>query len=372
LQDRGWGGRGGGLDGCGGAVELDGAGEAVRGAFDQDVKEVGEEERAQKGEKPGEEVTEIGEVQPGVKIEALSMNEVEGITPGAGSDQVFVGRVAASVLDFLFDPEISEQAEGDHGQGVRDFGFEVQHLGRPTSEPGGKTPEPNADGGIEGGESCGLFGKKSAEEPDGEENGGGTERAKRMPIGGVRMGEGDGDTGEEGSGEERRPAGETAKDAQERISGVVNFLAEKAPERRLPKNGVLTPKVQLSAGQAVNTKSAGDGNENAGVTAEVVAGDGKVAVSAKREVDAETGDDEENDDGGSAENDGVPTVREKAAEGSGGVNASEEGEQSVVANGDPESQDEAESVEDRVTGVLIGVRGLGRGSGEGHAVISPP
>jgi hypothetical protein len=204
-----------------------------------------------------------------------------------------------------------------------------------------------------------LFGEESAEEPDGEENGGGTDRTEKTPTVGVRMGGGNGDAGDEGGGEEGRPAGEAAKDAQKRISGVINFLAEKTPERRLPENGVLTPKVKVGAGQAVNTESTGDGNENAGVTAEVVAGDGKVAVSAEREVDAETGDDEEDDDGGSAENEGAPAVGEKVAEGGGFVDASEEGKHPVMTNGDPESENEAESIEDRVAGVLIGARSAG-------------
>jgi hypothetical protein len=177
-----------------------------------------------------------------------------------------------------------------------------------------------------------------------------------MPIGGMEIGESDDDGGDEGCGEEHGPAKNAASDAQERIRSVIDFLAEKTPERRFPKNGMLAPEMKAIAGEPVNAESASDGDENAGISAEVEMADGETFVCAKREMNTETRDDEENDDGGSAKDDRAPAVSEGVTERSGFVDASEERENAVVANGDPESEHETEGVEYGVAGVPVNVR----------------
>lgn len=116
-------------DGNWGGVESDQAGQAVGGAFDQDVEDVGESQHDQYGEAPGEDIPEVRNGKTGIENQTLGVDEVEGIAPSAGSDEEPIGSTVAAVFDFVFYPEISEDAESAHGDGVGDFGFEVKHLG---------------------------------------------------------------------------------------------------------------------------------------------------------------------------------------------------------------------------------------------------
>ena len=70
-------------------------------------------------------------------------------------------------------------------------------------------------------------------------------------------------------------------------------------------------------------------------------------------MNAKAGNDKENDDGRSTKDDGAPAVGQEAADGSGGVDSPEEGEHAVVADGNPKGEDEAESIENGITGKLV-------------------
>jgi len=193
-----------------------------------------------------------------------------------------------------------------------------------------------------------LFGEECAEKPNGKQDRCGAQRTEDVPVGGVRVSESNGDAGDERNGKQDSPSGSVTKDAQERISGVIDFLAEQAPQRRLPKNGMLAPEMEFFAVQAIDEESADDGYENAGVTAKVETCDGKFCFRAKREMDAEAGNEEENDDSGGAKDDAAPGMSEKAAESRGLVGTGEQRKHAVMANGHPQSKDETQGVENRV------------------------
>ena len=114
--------------------------EAVRGALDQNVKDVREAETGEQRREPAYEVAKEWERQTPKRAHALRVDEVEGIAPGPGSYEVTVRGVVFAVSDFVLDPEVSEDTEPNHGLREMHFCFEMQHLRRPAAEPDQKAP----------------------------------------------------------------------------------------------------------------------------------------------------------------------------------------------------------------------------------------
>lgn len=328
--------------------DLDFASELVGRLFDEEIKQIGEGEAAEQDGGPVEQVAEIGNAEDAVELHALDVDEVERIAPSACSDQEAEGLAMLAVGDFFAYPEKGEDAEPDHGLCIRDAGLEMQHFGGPGSEPDEEAAAPDAESGAADADGGTLLGEEAAEEPDGEEEKSCAERAEIVPSDGMRMREGGKRSSDENNGEEFRPAKAVAQPAEERISGVVDLLAEEAPKRRFPEDRVLSPEDEMLAEKAVDGEGSGNGNENARVTAQVVAADGNFLGADERKVNAKTGDDKKDDDRGSPERDGFPAAGEKTHEGRVSVGASKERKHTVMANGHPQSEHEAQGVQNAI------------------------
>lgn len=161
-----------------------------------------------------------------------------------------------------------------------------------------------------------------------------------------------------------------AEKTEERVGGVIDLLAEEAPEWRFPKDGVFTPEAQALAENTVEDKSASDRNQDARVAANVETTDGEASGTTEGKMNAKAGNDEEDDDGGSAEDNRAPTASEEAADGRGDVDSTEEREHPAVAYGNPEGEDEAKSVEDGIAkgDVLGGGRDGVRWGADGRGI----
>src|SRR5450755_3155543 len=114
----------------------------------------------------------------------------------------------------------------------------MQHLGNPATRPGQESPEP--DGEVRSGfkKRFTLFGKQATQEPDWKKNQGGAKRTINVPIPGVRMQGRNRDGNDEAERNHLAPSKTAPEPTNERIERVVNLLAEKAPQRRVPKNRV--------------------------------------------------------------------------------------------------------------------------------------
>lgn len=104
--------------------------------------------------------------------------------------------------------------------------------------------------------------------------------------------------------------------------------------------------------ETIDAEGARDGNQNAGVAAEIVAPHGERFVSAKRQVNAEAGNYEEHNNSRRAEHNALPGVSDEPAEGCGHVYTGEDRKDFVMAHGDPEGENEAQSVQDGIVTIL--------------------
>ena len=104
--------------------------------------------------------------------------------------------------------------------------------------------------------------------------------------------------------------------------------------------------------ESIDAEGAGDWNQNAGVAAEVVAPHCERFVSTKRQVNAEARNYEEHNDSRRSEYNALPGVSEESSKRSGGVYTGKDWKDFVVANGDPEGQNKAQSVQDGIVTIL--------------------
>src|SRR5206468_1463612 len=116
-----------------GGLEADAAGEAMGRALDEEVEEPSEEEGRGYGENPSEVEAEIRDGKAGVKFHTLPMYEVERIAPGTSGGEPGIGSTIAAVSKLVANPEIGEDAEGNHGKRNGDFELEIEHLGDPAA-----------------------------------------------------------------------------------------------------------------------------------------------------------------------------------------------------------------------------------------------
>lgn len=75
-------------------------------------------------------------------------------------------------------------------------------------------------------------------------------------------------------------------------------------------------------------------------------------IPEKREVNAKTGNHEKDDDGGSSEDDTLPSVSDEPSERGGGIYPRKDRQYLIMANSYPKGQHKAQSVQDRIVSIL--------------------